>query len=102
MTNEEISRKMDFIVEQQAQFAVDIERLKESQERTQRQIHDLAGALVTVVRLQGEYQEQTKNRFAELAEAQKKTDEHLQVMMDVINNYIRKRHSDDDNAAVIA
>ena len=34
MTNEEFDRKMAFIVEQQAQFAFDIQRLQESQART--------------------------------------------------------------------
>jgi hypothetical protein len=33
--NEEIERKMNFIVEQQAQFASDIQRLQESQARTE-------------------------------------------------------------------
>ena len=34
MQNEEIERKMNFIVEQQAQFASDIQQLQESQART--------------------------------------------------------------------
>jgi hypothetical protein len=34
MSNEEIERKMAFIVEQQARFASDIQRLRESQART--------------------------------------------------------------------
>jgi ABC-type transporter Mla subunit MlaD len=34
MNNEEIERKMNFIVEQQAQFASDIQQLQESQART--------------------------------------------------------------------
>ena len=34
MSNEEIERKMAFIVEQQALFASDIQRLQESQART--------------------------------------------------------------------
>jgi hypothetical protein len=34
MTNEEFRHKVDFIVAQQAQFAVDIERLRERQEQT--------------------------------------------------------------------
>ena len=34
MSNEEIEKKMAFIVEQQAQFASDIQRLQESQART--------------------------------------------------------------------
>jgi len=35
MHNEEVERKMNFIVEQQAQFASDIQRLEESQARTE-------------------------------------------------------------------
>ena len=35
MNNEEIERKMNFIVEQQAQFASDIQQLQESQARTE-------------------------------------------------------------------
>ena len=34
MNNEEIERKMNFIVEQQAQFASDVQQLQESQKRT--------------------------------------------------------------------
>jgi len=33
--NEDIERKMNFIVEQQAQFASDIQQLQESQSRTE-------------------------------------------------------------------
>jgi peptidoglycan hydrolase CwlO-like protein len=68
MTEDPIERNMHFLVEQQAQFSADIERLKGTQERTQQQleanqkqleknqqqIYDLAGALTTVVRLYGE------------------------------------------------
>src|ERR1041385_8536143 len=35
MNNQEIERKMNFIVEQQAQFASDIQQLQESQTRTE-------------------------------------------------------------------
>lgn len=35
MNNQEFERKMNFIVEQQAQFASDIQRLQESQARTE-------------------------------------------------------------------
>ena len=36
MNNQEIERKMNFIVEQQAQFASDIQQLQESQARTEK------------------------------------------------------------------
>jgi ABC-type transporter Mla subunit MlaD len=38
MSNEEFERKMEFIVEQQAQFASDIQQLRESQARTEQVI----------------------------------------------------------------
>jgi hypothetical protein len=40
--NEEIERKMNFIVEQQAQFASDIQRLQESQARTEQVVAQTA------------------------------------------------------------
>jgi len=42
MNNEEIERKMNFIVEQQAQFASDIQRLQESQARTEQVVAQTA------------------------------------------------------------
>ena len=44
MNNEEFERKMSFIVEQQAQFAVDIQQLKESQAQTEKVVARLANA----------------------------------------------------------
>lgn len=38
MNNKDFDRKMEFIVNQQAQFAVDIERLKESQAQTEKNV----------------------------------------------------------------
>ena len=49
MTDEEMNRKMEFIVEQQAIFAADIEILKERQDRFQGQLEalgDLAHAAI--------------------------------------------------------
>ena len=42
MNNEEFDRKMAFIVEQQAQFASDIQQLQESQTRTERVVAQTA------------------------------------------------------------
>jgi len=43
--NEEIERKMNFIVEQQAQFAADIQQLQESQTRTEQVVAQTAEAV---------------------------------------------------------
>ena len=48
MNNEEFERKMAFIVEQQAVFASDIQRLQESQSRTEKSVDKLAGFLSEV------------------------------------------------------
>jgi len=45
MSNEEIERKMNFIVEQQAQFASDIQQLQESQTRTERLVAQTANSV---------------------------------------------------------
>jgi hypothetical protein len=45
MHNEEIERKMNFIVEQQAQFASDIQQLQESQARTEQVVVRTAEAV---------------------------------------------------------
>lgn len=46
MNNEEVQRKMNFIVEQQAQFASDIQQLQESQARTDQVVAQM-GEVVT-------------------------------------------------------
>jgi hypothetical protein len=45
MNNEEIERKMNFIVEQQAQFASDIQQLQESQARTEQVVAHTADSV---------------------------------------------------------
>ena len=49
MNNEQIERKMNFIVEQQAQFASDIQQLQESQVRTDQAVAHSADVLAQTV-----------------------------------------------------
>ena len=50
MTNNEyFERKMNFILEQQAQFAADMQRLEESQARTDQVVADLGEAVTQAV-----------------------------------------------------
>ncbi len=64
MTPEEMQRKIEFIIEHHAQFAVDIERLKERQEKTTKDID----ALVSLMARLEKAQERTDGQVAELAE----------------------------------
>ena len=101
MTFEEMERTMQFILEQQAQFAVNMakagermtgheERMSESDERlsriegiqenTARQIVHLGSALVELT----EAHTRTQGALRELAEAQKQSDQRLDALIDIV------------------
>jgi hypothetical protein len=96
MSEEEMQRKMEFIVNQQAQFAADIQKLQESHGK-------LADAMIGVVGIIGnlaESQAQLTAQMRELAEAQKRTDEklaetdeRLNIFINVIERYISERRN---------
>lgn len=44
MTDEEMKKKMEFIVEQQAKFTVNLDSLREAQERTESHLAEVAVA----------------------------------------------------------
>ncbi len=95
MSNEEMNQKMEFIVEQQAKFAADIEIMREVQATDSRRFSDaLIGTLAIVgnltksmmrtdesVRLVAEAQ-------ANLTEAQARTEERLNIFINVVERYI--------------
>ena len=94
MNNEQFERRMEFIVEQQAQFAVDIQRLKETQEAEAKLWREkygaLTDALTTVVGLVGklaESQERTDEQLSELTAKQAKTDDRLNALINVVERY---------------
>lgn len=105
MTDEEMQKKMEFIIEQQAQFAADIQKLSEAQVKAEERMGKIEGAVVTLVNMVGkltEAQERTDSRLgewaeaqarmnskiAELAEAQLHTDERLNAFILVVERYI--------------
>jgi hypothetical protein len=80
MTDEDRQRTMDFIVEHQAQFSINLESLRESQGRT-----DAAVAqLTTQVQLIARQQEHINEVVAVMADAQQHTDERLNALIDVV------------------
>lgn len=107
MTYEEIQNTMEFILQQQAQFAVNIQkleetlgvniqRLEETQERTARQVSELAAAQAQM------YQSQTHMNkvVAEMADAQARTneklsetDERLNNLISIVERYISERRN---------
>ena len=104
MTNEEIGQRIEFIIEQQAQFTSDIQILREIQAADNKllkeQYRNLSDAVVSVVGMVGrlaEAQERTDRRIAELAEGLTRTDanvaeltERLNLFINVVEKYISR------------
>jgi hypothetical protein len=94
MNNEQFERRMEFIVEQQAQFAVDIQQLKETQEAEAKLWREkygaLTDALTTVVGMVGKLadaQERTDEQLSELTTKQAETNDRLKALINVVERY---------------
>jgi len=114
MTNEEMQKTMEFILQQQAQFAINIQRLEETQERTDKEVSQLATRQAEMLQAQAQmYQSQThmNNVVAEMADAQARTDakmieaqartderlvetdERLNNLISIVERYISERRN---------
>ena len=83
MANEQFERHMQFIVEHQAQFAVDIQQLKEVQAELTKKHNHLTEALTTVVGMVGKLthaQDRTDEKLSE-------TDDRLNTLIGVVERY---------------
>lgn len=87
MTNDEFERKMEFIIEQQAQFSVDIQQLREVQAKAEERMTRLEGIVVRMY-------EDTDAKFnalvdsqLRLTEAQTQTDQNLKNLVAVVDRY---------------
>jgi uncharacterized protein YoxC len=82
MTDEERQRTMDFILEQQAQFSINLESLREAQTRTDAAVANLTGQVQTIAR----QQEHINEVVAVIADAQQHTDERLNALIDIVRD----------------
>ncbi len=92
-----IEARMSFIVEQQAQFAVDIQLLKDRQEATQAEIDGMKvmmRQLVDVTMSLAHHAEETDRRLAEtdrhLRELGEETDRRLDALIDTVDKLVRR------------
>lgn len=112
MSEEEMQQKMEFIIEQQAQFATDIQILRETQaaeSKLFREKHNtLTEALTTVVGMIGKLAAQQERTAAdvasiaasqaELVASQAELRERLNIFINVVERYIsEKRNGDAQN-----
>jgi hypothetical protein len=107
MTNEEMQKTIEFILEQQAQF---VTRVQKDEERLTR-LEDAFTTLVNIARITderldvvesglssltekmaalAEAQARTESRIIELAEAQAHGDQRLNALIDIVERYINR------------
>lgn len=87
MNNEEFDRKMAFIVEQQAQFAADIQQMRELQAQTENVVGRLAQATLEGFRDGNSKIDSLVDSQIRLTEAQTHTDENLKNLIVVVDRY---------------
>jgi hypothetical protein len=87
MNNEEFEKRMEFIIEQQAQFAVDIQQLREVQAQTESIVARLAnGTLAGFNDVNAKINVLVDSQI-NLTEAQSRTDENLRNLIAVVDRY---------------
>jgi chromosome condensin MukBEF ATPase and DNA-binding subunit MukB len=79
MSNEEFQKKMDFIVEQQAQFSVDMQKLREAHAQTELVIGQLANLTFAGFN-------EVNAKINTLVDSQIRTDEKINALTDNVQN----------------
>lgn len=98
MTNEEIEKTMQFILEQQAQFAANQQQINERVSRLETNMAEVAKAQADMARAQTHM----NGVVAVMADTHKHTEEKLDAFIGVLERYIsenRNGKSSDDSAA---
>lgn len=85
--NQEIERRMAFVVEQQAQFIVDIQQLRESQARTDQVVAQTGEIVARLANGTLEGFKDVNAKINVLVDSQIRTDEKLQNLIAVVDRY---------------
>ena len=95
MSDAEMNKKMEFIVDQQAKFAADIEMMREVQATDAKRLGDgLIGVIHIVGQLAQSHMrtEETVNTltqdFSRLAQAQAHTEERLTILINIVERHM--------------
>lgn len=87
MSNEELERRMAFIVEQQAQFASDIQQLRESQTQTDQVVAQTGEIVARLANVTLEGFKDVNAKINALVDSQIRTDETLRNLVAVVDRY---------------
>ena len=95
MNNEEFEKRMEFIIEQLAQFATDIQLLRESQAQTDQLVTRLANVTFEGFKDVNAKIDALADSHIRLTEAQSRTDENLRNLIAVVDRYFSEGRDDD-------
>ena len=87
MSNEELERRMAFIVEQQAQFASDIQQLREAQTQTDQVVAQTGEIVARLANVTLEGFKDVNAKINTLVDSQIRTDENLRNLVAVVDRY---------------
>jgi hypothetical protein len=101
--DEKIQRQMDFIVEQQAQFSVDIEKIQQSIGTLESVVTRLANASLNRIEenekkiaLLIDAQLRTEQKIEKLTESQQSTDERLNAVIFMFEKFISRENGNSE------
>jgi hypothetical protein len=87
MSNEEIERKMAFIVEHQAQFASDVQQLQVSQARTDQVVAQTGEIVARLANVTHVGSNEVNAKINALMDSQIRTEENLRNLVAVVDRY---------------
>jgi len=91
MTNEEIQKLMEFVVERQEVFAENMDKAEKRMSQLERQFVPLFNVINETKRIQKEFAESQKPLRRKLAEAQTHPGDRLNALINVVEKFIRER-----------
>ena len=97
MTNEEMQRTMQFIIEHQARFAVDIQQLKESQAKTDGNLSQLTEVVGRLAAVTSAGFRELRGSIAALVDAQIRNEENIKNLTVFIDRYFRGHNGKQDS-----
>lgn len=92
MSNEEFERKMEFIANQQAQFAVDIQQLRKAQTRTEQTVQETQQLISRLAAATLEGFKDVNAKIDALVDSQMRTEESIRNLTAVVDRYFRERN----------
>ena len=88
MTPDEMDKKIEFILQMQAQFEANLARSEANIDNLRVSVADLAGVVRDSIKLSDDRFTRLDERMMELATAQKTTDERLNALINVLERHI--------------